>query len=96
MSTAEARAARGKPLEERFAAAHALNPFTGCWEWTGSLDTWGYGRIRIEGRLVQAHRAALMLAGLEVAPGTRVRHRCGVRNCVNPAHLLQVPGRRSG
>lgn len=40
---------------ERFVAKHVVNPATGCWLWTDSLPK-GYGRFRIGGTEVAAHR----------------------------------------
>jgi len=59
----------------------------GCWLWSGSLDGGGYGRLRVDGKDSQAHRFALMLAGVEIPVSAEVGHTCGVRHCVNPQHL---------
>jgi hypothetical protein len=75
---------------ERFAAGYLVDTSTGCWVWQGSLDTYGYGRLRVDGRLTQAHRFALVLAGVDYLPGLEVAHHCGRRSCVNPDHLVQV------
>lgn len=63
----------------------------GCWLWTASTGTWGYGRLgrRHDGRLrmFDAHRYAWMLTIGD--PGDLcVLHRCDVRACCNPAHLF--------
>jgi hypothetical protein len=85
-----ARAAQSLPPAYRFESSYIVNAFTGCWVWTRSLDTCGYGRIRVYGRQMQAHRYALVLAGIELVPGLQVDHLCRNRACVNPAHLEQV------
>jgi hypothetical protein len=46
--------------------------------------------MRYQGRLVQAHRVSLLLAGVELDPRREVSASCGRRDCVNPAHLTQV------
>jgi hypothetical protein len=46
--------------------------------------------MRYQGRLVQAHRVALLLAGVELDPRCEVAASCGLRHCVNPAHLRQT------
>lgn len=37
--------------------------------------------------MFRSHRASLLFVGQEIPEGTVVDHLCGVRNCVNPAHL---------
>jgi hypothetical protein len=80
----------GATAAERFAAGYLVDAESGCWLWQGSLDTCGYGRLRVDGRLTQAHRFALVLAGVDHQPGLEVTHCCGRRSCVNPDHLAQV------
>jgi hypothetical protein len=60
-------------------------PNTGCWLWTGRTDTAGYGRTTGG---VTAHRHVWRLYGHAVEGFDQViHHTCGVRACVNPAHL---------
>jgi hypothetical protein len=59
----------------------------GCWEWQGSRQQRGYGLFRIKGRLHKAHRAALMVSGVEVPDDLCVLHSCDNPPCCNPAHL---------
>ena len=59
----------------------------GCWEWQGSRQKRGYGLFRIKGRLHKAHRAALMMSGVEVPDDLCVLHSCDNPPCCNPAHL---------
>ena len=56
----------------------------GCWLWTG-CRTNGYGRLRVAGRLMLAHRVSFHLHNgfLPVV----VMHKCDVRACVRPDHL---------
>lgn len=58
-----------------------------CWTWTGSRQKRGYGLFRIKGRLHKAHRAALMVSGIEVPAHLCVLHSCDNPPCCNPAHL---------
>ena len=83
------------PLEKRFWAKVDKNgPLileTPCWIWTGALSE-GYGRIMVsssQGREVTefAHRLSFLWAFGHL-PVPDCRHRCHVRPCVNPAHLL--------
>ena len=58
-----------------------------CWTWTGSRQKRGYGLFRIKGRLHKAHRAALMVSGVDVPAHLCVLHSCDNPPCCNPAHL---------
>lgn len=63
---------------------------SGCWLWTAATDTDGYGRFRFEGRLVAAHRHALVLDGQDIT-GREVDHYvCHNHACVRPSHLRRV------
>lgn len=60
-----------------------------CWLWTASLAGGGYGRIRISGLFVPAHRVAYELFVGPIEFGMQINHKCDVRHCVNPEHLYQ-------
>jgi hypothetical protein len=74
-------------LHERF--WRHVTKTDGCWLWTGSTDTSGYGQIResFAGRLLRVTRVALEVQGVYVPPGAVVCHSCDVRRCVRPDHL---------
>lgn len=63
----------------------------GCWRWQGTIDpSTGYGRIRILGRDVYAHRLAYEQVIGPIPEGLVIDHLCRVRSCVNPEHLEPV------
>lgn len=64
-----------------------------CWPWTGGASDAGYGRFKIQGRLVSAHRIAYQLAKGPIPHaggwhGPIVRHTCDFPRCCNPDHLV--------
>ncbi len=60
----------------------------GCWNWTGTCDRDGYGKIKgepPERRTLAAHRVSYELL---VGPTSEtIDHLCRNRRCVNPSHL---------
>lgn len=73
----------------RFLSRIQLTP-NECWEWTGTLDSGGYGQISIHSKHVLVHRFAYeCLVGI-IPDGLQIDHLCRNRRCVNPAHLELV------
>lgn len=61
----------------------------GCWEWTRSVTSGGYGSHYFEGKTQNAHRVAYALCVGD--PGELyVDHLCRNRRCVRPDHLEAV------
>jgi len=80
------------PLARRIAYYTKPDPLSGCHIWQG-FTSCGYGRLNYKGRVVLAHRGAWEVK-YGPLPRTQVlRHRCNVRGCVNPDHL--VPGTKA-
>lgn len=57
-----------------------------CWDWTGTKDGSGYGRIRFKGKFIGVHRLVLQCLGVPIT-GLLVMHSCDRPACVNPNHL---------
>ena len=70
---------------ERFLSK--VNKTDTCWLWTGCCNKKGYGHFRINGKTVGAHRWSHEQHIGPIPPDLLVRHKCDVRNCVNPDHL---------
>lgn len=76
--------------KERFDGKWKLDPSSGCWLWTASKDSDGYGQFWQKGHLPKAHRAAWRLYRGPIPEGAQIDHLCRVRHCVNPDHLRLV------
>lgn len=77
-----------KTVAERIAENSVAVPIVGCWIWSGALTADGYGRMKINGKSVLAHRASLADAEGGFDNDLCVCHRCDTPACVNPHHLF--------
>ena len=58
-----------------------------CWNWSGSKDSSGYGKLGTGKNILSAHRVAYTLYKGAIPAGLHVLHTCNNPACVNPAHL---------
>lgn len=65
----------------------------GCWNWTHTLDTKGYGQVSVHGRLRMAHRVVYEALVGPIPDGLCIDHLCRNPLCCNPAHLEPVTQR---
>lgn len=78
------------PALTRFWACVSPEPNSGCWLWDGYGDREDYGQIRVNGKLIQAHRFSYEIHVGAIPGGLQLDHLCRVHCCVNPAHLEPV------
>jgi hypothetical protein len=82
-------------LEEQLLRRIVKQENAGCWIWTGSRTSRGYGYIDARGKSYRAHRLAYKFWVGPIPPGYWVRHRCNNPLCCNPEHLYTSAGRAS-
>lgn len=69
------------------ASTESLVGGPGCLIWTRALNGDGYGDLRVNGRMVMAHRYAWERVNGPIPDGMEVDHLCWERSCVNEEHL---------
>lgn len=73
---------------ERFFKKISKNQVTGCWDWTACIRSkFGYGGMRFQGKLQDAHRVSWQIHFGPIPDGMYVLHTCDRPICVNPDHL---------
>lgn len=85
-----------RPIGERLAEKYEVDG--GCWIFTGSTGSHGYGQLsltRSDGRqtVALAHRLAYETWIGPIPEGMQVDHLCRRPTCIRPEHLEAVPQR---
>jgi hypothetical protein len=61
---------------------------TPCHIWQRATNGVGYGKLRVKGKLIGAHRFSYERVHGAVSPELDICHRCDTPACVNPGHLF--------
>lgn len=75
-----------RPIEERFWERVEISE--DCWNWTAGTNSNGYGKLWLNGKLIQAHRFAYSLVHGVIPEGMLICHRCDNPLCVRISHLF--------
>jgi hypothetical protein len=59
-----------------------------CREWTGAVDRFGHGRVKVDGRNVHVRRAIFAARGVSLSPDQHVIALCRNAACVNDEHFV--------
>lgn len=80
--------ARGHLVKDRLMSKAVKNVDTGCMEMQSGLDRCGYGRFKINGRSLGAHKISYILHhGDYDQDNLEIMHSCDNPKCINPDHL---------
>lgn len=61
-----------------------------CWNWVGTTNWAGYGRVTVNGTTAMAHRVSYEKFVGKIPSGMFIDHTCHNTGCVNPDHLRVV------
>jgi len=76
-----------KTAEERFWLKVNKTSEEDCWNWTGALQSKGYGILRVDDKRISAHRFSWILSNGNIPNKLLVLHKCDNKRCINPNHL---------
>ena len=84
------RCLQGHGARKHQLVGYQINEATGCWEWTGSMHSGGYGLINQGDTTIYAHRWSWEASHGPVPDGYELHHVCHNQRCINPEHLRLV------
>jgi len=79
---------------QRFLQKITINS-NGCWVWTGRLDYYGYGTMKVINKTKKSHRFIYEYYHGMICPDLTIDHLCRNKACSNPIHLEQVTNREN-
>lgn len=74
------RSSVNSPVSDRLERLSTPEPFSGCLLWTGSVTGPGYGQLRVNGKIVSAHRASYECHVGHIPTGLDLDHLCRTGN----------------
>lgn len=83
------------PFPERLFGRLIIDVDSECVLWTGSVDSKGYGQIKVGGRSSKVHRVMYEMFAGPIPADLELDHLCRVRRCANVGHLQPVTSREN-
>lgn len=72
----------------RLSDKHYKDAISGCWVWTGYVNSDGFGQATIAKKTLRVHRVSYEIFKGTIPSGIGLGHICKNKACFNPAHLV--------